>query len=437
MIKSKAILIFILDALVFFGSLASTLLIRYGYDSFNWSFFRHLPIFTILFFLWVGVFYLSDLYQFRVFKSKITFLGNFFLATATSLLISVIIFYLFGDFFQITPKINLLIFSVIFLVFDYWARIFLNQVFFIKQRTAILFIGESLAASCLINDLKSNPHLGYDVISLIKENEMNSESLERIFYRKIKIETIIVSPLLKNKEEFTKLIYSLPRNIKIVDFRNFFETVYRKEPLELLDDVWFIENLRYYPFFSIFKRVFDVLLAFILLTISSPIILICIFFIIIFSPGSIFFKQKVFGQNNKNFILYKLRTMREGSEYPLWTTPGDGRVTKVGRILRTSHLDELPQLYNILRGDLSFVGPRPERIELAKIFEEKLLYYNVRRLVKPGLTGWAQINYKPSASIEEALEKLKYDFYYLKNRSFLLDLFIILKTAKLLIISPK
>jgi lipopolysaccharide/colanic/teichoic acid biosynthesis glycosyltransferase len=272
---------------------------------------------------------------------------------------------------------------------------------------------------------------------LIKENEMNSESLERIFYRKIKIETIIVSPLLKNKEEFTKLIYSLPRNIKIVDFRNFFETVYRKEPLELLDDVWFIENLRYYPFFSIFKRVFDVLLAFILLTISSPIILICIFFIIIFSPGSIFFKQKVFGQNNKNFILYKLRTMREGSEYPLWTTPGDGRVTKVGRILRTSHLDELPQLYNILRGDLSFVGPRPERIELAKIFEEKLLYYNVRRLVKPGLTGWAQINYKPSASIEEALEKLKYDFYYLKNRSFLLDLFIILKTAKLLIISPK
>jgi len=437
MVKLKIILIFILDVLIFFGALALTLLIRYGYNSFEWFFFRHLPIFTILFFLWAGVYYLSDLYQFRVFKNKITFLGNFFLASATSLLISVVIFYFFGGFFQITPKINLLIFSVIFLFFDYWARIFLNQVFFIKQRTAILFIGESLSTSYLINDLKSNPQLGYDVVSLIKENEINPESLKQLIYEKPKIEIVIISLSLKNSEELSKQIYSLSKNIKVVYFRDFFEMVYQKEPLELLDDVWFIEKLRHYSFFDVFKRVFDISLAFILLVVFSPIILICAFLIKISSPGSIFFKQKVFGRNNKVFILYKLRTMKEGSEYPLWTTPGDKRVTKIGRILRPSHLDEFPQLYNILRGDLSFAGPRPERIELAKIFEEKLPYYNIRRLVKPGLTGWAQINYKPSASIEEASEKLKYDFYYLKNRSFLLDLFIILKTTKLLIISPK
>jgi len=437
MIKLKTIFILILDAIIFFGALVLTLLIRYGYDSFKWSFFRHLPIFTILFFLWVGVFYLSDLYQFRVFRSKITFLINFFLASITSSLISIIIFYLFGGFFQITPKINLLIFLVIFLISDFLIRIFLNRIFFIKQKIPILFLGESPAVLSLINDLRSNPHFGYNVVSLIRENEINSKDLERLFYEKIKIETVIISPLLKNKEEFARLIYCLPKNVKIIDFRNFFEIVYQKEPLELLDDVWFIENLRHYSFSNTFKRVFDVLLSFVLLIISLPIILVCIFSIVISSSGSIFFKQKVFGQNNKIFILYKLRTMKEGSEYPLWTTPGDKRVTRVGRILRSSHLDELPQLYNILKGDLSFVGPRPERIELANIFGEKLLYYNIRRLVKPGLTGWAQINYKPSASIEEAYEKLKYDFYYLKNRSFLLDLLIILKTAKLLIISPK
>jgi len=437
MIKSKIIIIFILDALLFFGALVLTLLIRYGYDSFKWSFFRHLPIFTILFFLWVGVFYLSDLYQFRFFKSKIIFLSNFFLASVTSLLISIVVFYLFGGFFQITPKINFLIFLIIFLFFDYWFRIFLNQVFFIKQRIAILFIGESPAILSLINDLKSNPHIGYDVVSLIKGKEISVESMEQLLCKKIKIEIVIVSPLLENKEELSKLIYHLFKNIKVVDFRDFFEMIYQKEPIELLDNISLIESLRHHSLFDLFKRVFDVSLSFILLIIFLPIILICAFFIKISSPGSMFFKQKVFGWNNKIFILYKLRTMKEGNEYPLWTITGDKRVTKIGRILRLSHLDELPQLYNIFKGDLSFAGPRPERIELAKIFEEKLPYYNIRRLVKPGLTGWAQINYKPSASIEEASEKLKYDFYYLKNRSFLLDLFIILKTAKLLIISPK
>jgi len=437
MIKTRTSFIFILDALIFFSSLTLTLLIRYGYGLFKWSFLKHLPIFIILFFLWAGVFYLTDLYQLRVFKRKITLLGNLFLALSISLLVSIILFYLFGDFFQIAPKINLLIFSIIFLVFDYSGRLFLNQALFIKQRIPILFLGESLAVLYLINDLKSNPQQGYDVVSLIKENKADLESLKSLFYGKVRIEIIVVSPSFKNKEEFIKLIYSLPNNIKTIDFMDFFEMVYQKEPLEFLNEAWFVENLKYHPFSDTFKRMFDILFSFILSIVFIPLILISVFFIKISSPGSFFFRQKVSGQNSKIFTLYKLRTMKEGKEYPLWTTPGDKRVTKIGKILRPSHLDELPQLFNILKGDLSFVGPRPERMELAEMFEEKLPYYNVRRLVKPGLTGWAQINYKPSSSIEEAFEKLKYDFYYLKNRSFFLDSLILLKTAKLLIISPK
>jgi lipopolysaccharide/colanic/teichoic acid biosynthesis glycosyltransferase len=117
---------------------------------------------------------------------------------------------------------------------------------------------------------------------------------------------------------------------------------------------------------------------------------------------------------------------------PLWTEAHDTRITPVGRALRFTHLDELPQLWNIVRGDIAFVGPRPERAELAKTFMQ-FPYYDIRHVVKPGLTGWAQINYRPSASLQEAYEKLTYDVFYVKNRSAVLDIAIVLKTIKHLI----
>ena len=112
---------------------------------------------------------------------------------------------------------------------------------------------------------------------------------------------------------------------------------------------------------------------------------------------------------------------------PLWTTKADKRLTLIGKFLRYTHLDEIPQLYNILQGDISFIGPRPERRELVELYKQ-LPYYEIRHIIKPGLTGWAQLNYKPSASLEEAKEKLQYDIYYIKNRSLVLDVLIILKT---------
>jgi len=135
------------------------------------------------------------------------------------------------------------------------------------------------------------------------------------------------------------------------------------------------------------------------------------------------------GKNGKIFKLYKFRTMRGVDGGPLWTEKNDPRLTLVGKVLRFMHLDEIPQLMNILKGDISFTGPRPERVELAEKYRE-LPYYDMRHVVKPGLTGWAQINYRPSASLEEAYEKLRYDIYYVKRRSFDLDLAIIIKTAR-------
>jgi len=437
MIKLRISIIFFLDTFIFFGSLVLILLIRYDQGLFNFFFAKHLPFFIVLFFLCSCIFYLADLYQLEVFKKKSILLVNLFWALAVLLLVSVVFLYFFGGFFQITPKTNLLIFLMVFFILDYLGRIFLNKVFFVKHRIPVVFVGESSAVLSLIKDLQCFPQLGYEVVSLVKKNEMNFENLKLLFRKKTKTDMIVVLLSFENKEKFSKLIYFLSSRAKVIDFIDFYETIYKKEPLDLLNNAWFVNNLSRHYFLDIFKRAFDVFLSLVLLLLFSPLILICVFLVKISSPGSFLFRQKVWGKNNKVFILHKLRTMEEGKEYPLWTIPGDKRVTRLGIILRFSHLDELPQLYNILKGDLSFVGPRPERAELAKIFEEKLPFYNIRRMIKPGLTGWAQINYGPSSSTEEAFEKLKYDFYYLKNRSFLLDLLIILKTVKLLFISPK
>jgi lipopolysaccharide/colanic/teichoic acid biosynthesis glycosyltransferase len=167
-----------------------------------------------------------------------------------------------------------------------------------------------------------------------------------------------------------------------------------------------------------------------------PLMLLIAVLIKLNSRGPIIYKQKRIGKNDLPFTLYKFRTMKIGVNGPLATEKNDKRVFFTGKILRFTHLDELPQLWNILGGDISFIGPRPESSELVEIYK-KLPYYEIRHLIKPGLTGWAQVNYKPSASVEEAFEKLRYDIYYIKNRSLVLDLLILLKTIKYIFVSHK
>ena len=147
------------------------------------------------------------------------------------------------------------------------------------------------------------------------------------------------------------------------------------------------------------------------------------------SKGPIIFKQQRMGKNDKIFWLYKFRTMKIEIKGPLWTIEKDNRLTPIGKILRFSHLDELPQLLNIFNGDITFVGPRAELNRINETIQ-KTPYYEIRHIIKPGVTGWAQIYYRPSASLKEAFEKLKYDIYYIKNRSLFLDLLIIFKTIR-------
>ena len=246
----------------------------------------------------------------------------------------------------------------------------------------------------------------------------------------------IVDAGVKNNHLNIKFIYRLlPLEIKIMDLSRFYETIFQKVPLEEIKESWFIEEITLgRRFYDMFKRTIDLTLSLILNIILLPIIIIIALLVKISSEGSVIYKQERIGKNNRPFILYKFRTMKIDETGPLWTDKNDPRLTFFGKIIRWTHLDELPQLFNILKGDISFIGPRPERTELTDLYK-KLPYYEIRHTIKPGLTGWAQVNYKPSASLKEAREKLQYDFYYIKNRSLILDLLILLKTVRYLFLS--
>ena len=187
----------------------------------------------------------------------------------------------------------------------------------------------------------------------------------------------------------------------------------------------------------VIKRISDIIPAALGLTVMAPIMVIIAILIKLDSRGPVFFRQERVGEGGEVFTLLKFRSMREDAEAktgPVWAKKDDDRVTGLGRILRKTRLDELPQLINVLKGDMSFVGPRPERQFFVEQLIEKIPYYSLRGSVKPGVTGWAQICYPYGASEEDAYEKLQYDLYYIKNMSFLLDLTIIFETAKVVLL---
>ena len=186
----------------------------------------------------------------------------------------------------------------------------------------------------------------------------------------------------------------------------------------------------------IFKRGFDLLVSAMLLAIASPIILVAALIVKMDSPGPAFYRQIRVGRYGETFEILKLRSMRQDAEAggsAIWAQKGDARVTRIGKIIRLIRVDELPQMWTVLKGDMSFVGPRPERPEFVAELEKQIPFYAERHMIKPGITGWAQINYPYGASLEDARHKLEYDLYYTKNYSPFLDILIILQTVRVLI----
>jgi len=236
-------------------------------------------------------------------------------------------------------------------------------------------------------------------------------------------------------ELFKEATLAAQYGISVVPMAVVYESTSGKIPVEHVGDQWYValQSERIFsPFYLCWRKILDVacgLCGLLILCLVLPIIALLIY---LDSPGPIFYSQERLGLHGKPFRIFKFRSMRTDAEdkgHAIWATEYDPRVTRIGRFLRTTHLDELPQLLNILRGDMSLIGPRPERAIFVTELEKTIPFYSYRLAVKPGITGWAQVKYRYGRTENDALIKLQYDLYYIKRRSFMLDIFIILKTV--------
>ena len=215
-----------------------------------------------------------------------------------------------------------------------------------------------------------------------------------------------------------------------------YEMICEKIPVSFVTQTWFLENLKEgeKEFYDKTKQILDVILAGILLIATLPFWLFIALAIKIGDGGPVLYRQERIGKDGKPFFLFKFRSMKVGAEEktgPVWAKEEDPRVTGIGKWLRRLHLDELPQMINVFKQEISLVGPRPERPEFVEKLEKEIPHYHIRHLIKPGFSGWAQIKFRYGRSVMDSQEKFQYDLYYLKNRSLILDLGILLKTFRL------
>ena len=290
--------------------------------------------------------------------------------------------------------------------------------------------GDNLAVK-----LNQNPQIGYRVKSVFNFSSNLGNLAE--FIRSNHIKALIIDDKFLSMESFALSINDFLDNIEVINLDKFNERVWRKVNLKNISQLWFLSNFATgrKSVYGFIKRIADFAISLVLIPFIFAFGILIAVSIKLCDKGPIFYKQKRVGYKGRNFILFKFRTMRTDAESKgaQWTIENDKRVTKVGRFLRKARLDELPQLINILKGEMSFVGPRAERPEFHQLLLKEIPFYDRRYLVKPGLTGWAQINYTYGSSVEDTKEKLSYDFYYLKNRSFIFDLGIILKTINIVL----
>ncbi|OGF73852.1 hypothetical protein A2W54_00665 [Candidatus Giovannonibacteria bacterium RIFCSPHIGHO2_02_43_13] len=429
----KAIMLFG-DILILYMSLFLMFLIR-GYSMATaWD--NHKFPFFLVYVLWILVFYSAGMYDWEHFPPTRRYytLRLVTKTMAVNVLIAIMLFYLIPSF-SITPRTNLLI-DAIFAsaLIWFWRNNFIKRAS-LRSKIKVLFFGKTPETENFANYLAEKTMLGYSV-ELVADHIKFGDI--KTFIKERKIDIVVVSKDISQNIELVRMFYEvLPLGVTITNFPDFYESITGKIPTSLINETWFLENLAELnnrPYEQA-KRVLDIAAA-ILLSISAALLFPIIALLIkLESRGSIFYTQKRVGKNGKVFEFIKFRSMIEGADSidGAKGTGEDERHTRIGKILRKSYLDELPQIINIFRGEMSFVGPRPERPEFVELLREHVQFYETRLLVRPGITGWAQIRMANDASVEDAPEKLQYDLYYVKNRSLLMDLGIMLKTAAILV----
>jgi sugar transferase (PEP-CTERM system associated) len=310
------------------------------------------------------------------------------------------------------------------------------------ERVYVLGTGEQ--AQRLVLGLRKNPEIGVEVAGWTgkMEGAVTRESvaahLKEVVHKQKVHRVIVAMPDRRGKIPMRDLLDLRMEGVKIEEATSWLEKISGKIEVEHLYPSWIVfgDGFRRSGAFKFSRRVFSVVISFTGLILSLPVMPLIVLAIKLDSKGPVFYTQPRVGKMGKIFNVVKFRTMRKDAEAsggPQWAGDNDPRVTRVGKLLRISRLDEIPQLWCVLKGDMAFVGPRPERPEFVEGILKDIPFYGVRHMIRPGLTGWAQVKYKYGSTVDDAREKLQYDLFYMKNASIGLDLMIMFLTIKTVI----
>ena len=310
----------------------------------------------------------------------------------------------------------------------------------VVEKERVVFVGENDYTEDLLESVKKDGQ--YVFVTSLNNTDMKvlgKEILELYNTKKFDVLVDFTDKLLRDPKITEKLLQYKLEGLQYYNYLEFYETYENKLPISHLSPKWFLENTGFEIYHNNFnlkaKRLLDLLFALLIGIFAAPVIVLAAIIVKLESKGPIFFIQERIGEGNKKFNIVKFRSMTTDAEKdgPQWASKNDNRVTKFGKIMRATRIDELPQLWNVLRGEMSFVGPRPEREYFIQQLEKEIPYYNLRHTVKPGLTGWAQVMYPYGASVEDAYRKLQYDLYYIKHHSIPFDVKVLLKTVTIVI----
>lgn len=412
------------DIAMLSGSFFITLILRYGENTSQELIRLHTIPFIILYTLWIVIFYIFNLYEIHSIKPNFISIKNILLALITSGIMGFLMFY-FIPYFGITPKttmiLNVGIFGGLFIL---WRTLYYHLFAYRFQKT-IAIIGISTESELLVDEINRNRHAGYKYVG-------NFESLSEMKNQDVSPDIIVLGRALATHE----LMELSEIKADIIRIMEAFQKMFFKIPVSLINDASATKIIEQEEstIYKISRRITEIIFALIVLILTLPISIITACAILLEDRGPITYRQARTGRKKKVFSIIKFRSMRVDAEQhgAKWADQNDSRMTKVGRIIRKLHVDEIPQMINILKGDIALVGPRPERPEFISKLEESIPYYFLRQTIKPGFTGWAQIKFRYARTELDSKEKFEYDLYYIRNKNFFFDIGIILKTIQII-----
>jgi sugar transferase (PEP-CTERM system associated) len=332
----------------------------------------------------------------------------------------------------------------------FWYNLVLTRGWFSQD---IMILGSGKLALAILNEILTKKDCGYNatmVVQLPEDQERlncfsphvacldNFGGISRLAKERAAKKIVVAITEQRGSFPTTELLNCRLDGIEILEGQSFYEMLAGRLYVEQLNPGWlvFSEGFDRSLLQTVSKRMADILLSLVSLIVLMPFLLLTALLIKLDSAGPVFFTQERVGMRRKIFTIYKFRSMASDAEAksgPVWAQTDDDRVTRIGRFIRPSRIDELPQLWNVLKGEMSIVGPRPEREFFVKQLTELIPYYIERYTVKPGITGWAQVNYPYGSSVEDAVTKLNYDLFYIKNASMIMDLMILMRTVKIVL----